>query len=733
MDTLFLTKTLIFSVATVVNLLLALAVYRNNPRSITNRIFGLLSLVIVCWMTANYLSLLPSLLDSSLWLIRLSIFFAVAMSALFLLFARAIPNQSMRLHSPHIIIFGILTGITMVMTLSPLVFKSIVINDGSPNPVPGPGIGLFTIVSTAYSASAIYLLLRKISSSHGIAKDQLRFIIYGIAIMLGLIIVTILIPVILFKFNTFVSFIPLYTIIFLGMTTIAIVRHRLFDIRAAVARSVAYLLSLGFIGFMYGSVIFSISSLFETEQQFESLQRAFYIGFALITALVYPSTKRFFDRLTNKIFYRDAYDPEQLLDNLNRALVTQVDLEPLLQGVAVQIETSIKADYCAFVIRETSYFPERIIGSSGKNFEKDEIQLLHNITPQIHSHVIVTEDLGDDYRELKHLLEKYNIEILARLVTTVKYDVEGIGYLMLGPKKSGNLYTQQDENTISIISNELVIAIQNALRFEEIENFNITLQEKVDHATRELRKTNEKLKALDETKDEFISMASHQLRTPLTSVKGYLSMVLEGDAGEISEMQHKLLDQAYVSSQRMVYLIADLLNVSRLRTGKFVIEAVPTNLADLVEGEITQLKGTAKSRNITLTYEKPTDFPALLLDETKLRQVVMNFADNAIYYTRSGGNINIELEDKGQTIEFRVADDGLGVPKAEQHHLFTKFYRADNARKARPDGTGLGLFMAKKVIIAQGGSLIFKSTEGKGSTFGFSFEKAKLEPPKTTS
>jgi signal transduction histidine kinase len=274
----------------------------------------------------------------------------------------------------------------------------------------------------------------------------------------------------------------------------------------------------------------------------------------------------------------------------------------------------------------------------------------------------------------------------------------------------------------------LVIAIQNALRFEEIKNFNVTLQDKVDDATKQLRKANQRLIELDQTKDDFISMASHQLRTPLTSIKGYVSMVMEGDAGKITKKQSELLDQAFISSQRMVYLIADLLNVSRLRTGKFVIEPKKTNLADVIEGEISQLKETAKSRDLELTFNKPKGFPELMLDETKIRQVIMNFADNAIYYTPSGGHIQVNLEDKGETIEFTVVDDGIGVPKSEQHNLFNKFYRAGNAKKARPDGTGLGLFMAKKVVVAQGGSIIFKTQENKGSTFGFSFAKKALLP-----
>jgi len=224
-------------------------------------------------------------------------------------------------------------------------------------------------------------------------------------------------------------------------------------------------------------------------------------------------------------------------------------------------------------------------------------------------------------------------------------------------------------------------------------------------------------------------MASHQLRTPLTSIKGYTSMVLEGDAGELTPTQKKLLTQSFYSAQRMVYLIADLLNVSRIRTGKFLIEPTPVNLAEVVDQETAQLKELAASRSLEITYEKPKNFPDLMLDETKTRQVIMNFADNAIYYSSPGGRIEIKVIDKPNTVELRVIDKGMGVPKAEQKHLFTKFYRAGNARKARPDGTGLGLFMAKKAVIAQGGSIIFDSKEGKGSTFGFMFSKAKLLVP----
>lgn len=297
-----------------------------------------------------------------------------------------------------------------------------------------------------------------------------------------------------------------------------------------------------------------------------------------------------------------------------------------------------------------------------------------------------------------------------------------VGLLAVGFFTPPDKIMLSDRNLLDRLGESIGVALDNKLLFEENQ-----------HVLRQLKESNAKLRALDEAKDDFVSMASHQLRTPLTSVKGYVSMVLEGDAGEINDLQKKLLTQSFFSSQRMVYLIADLLNVSRLRTGKFIMDKGPVNLAEVVEQELQQLQDTAASRNLTLSYKKPKKFPEVMLDETKTRQIIMNFADNAIYYTPAGGHIDVKLIDKPHTVELRVVDNGIGVPKNERAHLFTKFYRAGNARKARPDGTGLGLFMAKKVIVAQGGALIFESIEGKGSTFGFIFNKTKpTDTPKAS-
>lgn len=522
---------------------------------------------------------------------------------------------------------------------------------------------------------------------------------------------------------------PTMSTFYIVATAYGIVRHKLFDIRAFAARAVGYILAIVVIGVAYGFAAFGAATLFLGVDATSVKERIVYVVLALGVAITFPRTKKFFDKTTSRLFYQDAYDTQAFLDQLNRVLVANIELKSLLSDAAAIIAGNLKAQFCFFGVKETEFRGQRIIGTVEKEFSAKDIAFLRRTMPHFAKPVIVTDDLDEEHAALRRLLYKNDIAVIARLAPENNVHKEGLGYLVLGPKRSGNPYNNQDIKLIGIITQELLIAIQNSLHFEEIEHFNVTLTQKIENATKKLRATNDKLRQLDQTKDDFISMASHQLRTPLTSVKGYVSMVLEGDAGPISPLQRKLLNQSYISSQRMVYLISDLLNVSRLRTGKFMIEAIPSNLARVIQDEISQLQETAKGRNLELTYQKPDNFPTLMLDETKIRQVIMNFIDNAIYYTPAGGHITVSLVNNKESIEFKVTDDGIGVAKHEQHHLFSKFFRAHNAKRARPDGTGLGLFMAKKVIIAQGGAIIFKSQEGKGSTFGFTFAKEPLLPP----
>ena len=284
-----------------------------------------------------------------------------------------------------------------------------------------------------------------------------------------------------------------------------------------------------------------------------------------------------------------------------------------------------------------------------------------------------------------------------------------IGAMVLGSPQGVEELGFYQKSLLEQLTIAVGIATDNALLYAET-------QEAATH----LRAVNRHLRDLDKIKDEFISVASHQLRTPLASIKGYVSMLLEGDGGPLTPIQREFLAYAFGSSQRMVSLISDLLNLSRIAAGKFAVERVPVNLEKLVNEEVQQQQPQAHVRKLKLAYTPPTEpLPMINLDESKTREVVMNFIDNAIYYTKSG-SVQVKLSRQGDRAELRVEDTGIGVPRAARTQLFSKFFRAPNAQAMRPDGTGLGLFLAKRVVEDQGGTIIFESVEDKGSCFGFS-------------
>ena len=237
---------------------------------------------------------------------------------------------------------------------------------------------------------------------------------------------------------------------------------------------------------------------------------------------------------------------------------------------------------------------------------------------------------------------------------------------------------------------------------------------------------------VDRAKTEFVSLASHQLRTPLTSINWYIEMLQAGDAGVLNDKQKEFLTEVYQGSHRMVQLVNDLLNGSRLETGRLKIEPVPTDLADFLKGILKEMEPQTREKHCHLALELPEkEIAKLAVDTVLLRQVIINFLTNAIRYSSGdkAGVVTVSLIVSPEKYTIQVKDNGIGIPKDVQPRIFEKFFRADNARAIIADGNGLGLYLAKQIMESSGGTIGFSSSparnashsdaggEGSGSTF----------------
>lgn len=582
--------------------------------------------------------------------------------------------------------------------------------DASTVELSGPMYFLYSLTFILYTAIGLWLLFTK---SKRIKSTQRHRRIVAGSLLVGFAgggYFDIVLP--LLGDYSQIAYGPLFAFITSAGIFYVIARHGLFDIRLAVVRTIAYTMSIATLAAVYLLVAFFVFDSLLDEGASQGAM-VLNISLTLVLAFIFQPVRRFFDKITNRIFYRDEYDVEEFYANHNRALSSTADLRRLLERSAEEINNALKAEQVFFFVQ---YGDGRFISDGTENHSRmarKDIDSLDEYIAETKASAVLTDFLTDA-PNIKRLLTSYRIALLIPLT----HEENIIGYICLGEKKVG-MYAKRDIQTLLTITDGLIIAIQNALAVREIKDLNETLQQRITAATKELRSSNAQLIKLDEAKDEFVSMASHQLRTPLTSIKGYISMMLEGDAGKINNTQKHFLREAFSSSERMVRLVNDFLNVSRLQTGRFMIDKKPTNLADVVTEELASLESSADSRNLEFVFKAPKNIPTLNLDEDKIRQVIMNFVDNAMFYSPEGSKIYINLVNKDDMVELTVKDQGIGVPKSEQSKLFTKFYRASNARKQRPDGTGVGLFLAKKVINDHGGDVMFESTEGKGSTFGF--------------
>lgn len=339
-----------------------------------------------------------------------------------------------------------------------------------------------------------------------------------------------------------------------------------------------------------------------------------------------------------------------------------------------------------------------------KAVKNKKVFVTHNIFDLLVPHV--------SKEDAEKIQTQTSIKSLLLYPLIVRNDVIGVMIICLG--ESEMLLFQFQQDLIERLASVIGIALDNALLYKEIQA------------------ANEALKQIDKLKDEFVSLASHELRTPMTAIKSYLWLALSGRGGPVSDKLKQYLDRAYTSTDRLIKLVNDMLNVSRIESGRIILSIKPTDLNALIADTITEVLPRAQELGVNVSFVPMENIPYVQADPDKIKEIIINLIGNSLKFTPHGGNIDIAISMSNDTAVIKVADNGKGITSENMAKLFHKFgtFGSSYLTKQSAQGTGLGLYISKSLIELHGGKIWAESDgEGKGSRFFFTLRLAHLPPP----
>jgi signal transduction histidine kinase len=287
-----------------------------------------------------------------------------------------------------------------------------------------------------------------------------------------------------------------------------------------------------------------------------------------------------------------------------------------------------------------------------------------------------------------------------------------VGIYLLGRKLSGNTYQREELELLRPLSNQVASAITNARLYEQIRALNLELEERVRERTKELR--------------DFVSVVYHELSTPITSIRGYSELLLEDRSELLDAKERRYLKTIHSNVQRLVGLVGDLSDISRIEAGQLTIHPEPLALDRAVKETVASLSNMIEEKALRVHLDLATEATRVLGDPQRVVQILTNLVSNACRYTPAGGQIVIASRKLAGSVELAIQDTGIGIHRDELDRIFERFYRSNDPLVQEHRGTGLGLAITKSLLELHGSQLWVESVVGKGSTFGFTLPLAEV-------
>ena len=404
---------------------------------------------------------------------------------------------------------------------------------------------------------------------------------------------------------------------------------------------------------------------------------------------------------------KDSVDELSMLQQLDRDLNTTLDLTHILNLTLDRTLSICKSQAGSIVLLDEERQPYRIV-TRGYDSWFDPYNI--GIESGLIGKVVESEEAfvsGDVHKNPDYVTANSKTKSQMTLPLTNKRTLIGVIAI---ESYTVDAYTPDDMDTAVRVTNHAAVAIANAVLYEQINQANLA-------------------------KSEFVSMVSHELKTPMTSMRGYTDLLLSGMTGEINDQQRNFLETIQANIQRMSQQIQDLTDISRIETGRFHIVAEPTSIIDVMNETLLTVKPLCEEKDVRLHLQLPDDLPMVYVDKNRLVQVMTNLISNACKYSPSDTDVQVVFEEKAiaqengvdakQMIQCSVADQGYGISQEDQKKLFTKFFRSEDPNIRQAKGTGLGLSITKGIIEIQGGEIWAESEVGEGTTFAFTMPRVK--------
>ena len=715
---------------------LALLVLLKKPSALLNRYFALFAVSAMGWLGTLFLFNRQPDTPFLTALGRINFAFAILFILFYYLLLPEIASRKNRYAKWQILETVILIGLTL---FTPLIDKSEHLHQGRHVTAFGPLFPLYIAHVIGYVGSGLHLTLfayyRKASRR---IRGQLGIIGFGIFVMSVIAIITNLIMPFYLDIFSFQEIGAFSIIALIGTVAYAILAHQLFDIRIAIRRTVVFTILFTFIVVMYSaSALFLRSALLGEKVSLSFNANLINILTICVIGFSIEPLRRWLTVKTDRFLFKREYDIQEVTTALTKELVEVINLDEALtllmqtlvkvvhlhHAVVYVFQTGEHGEIVIKRIKQSGYtHPSRLMQDANSEtiryfLDHKNLLLKSTLDAELEKESIILKNPRSAPQEIglistftrNHDLKQTVSEKLRELKAAVAIPLfvgkQPIGLIFLSEKKSGEPYSEDDLSLLETIGSQTINAIQKAKLYDD-----------------------------DKAKSEFVSVASHELLTPIAAIQGYLDMILNEHLGKTDDKARGYLEKVFASTNRLRFLVKDLLSVSRIEAGTLKLELQSLDVAKTIEETIDQLQFLADEKHLELSFRKPyAPLPSVLADYDRFMEVLINLIGNSIKYTPEG-SVTVSAEEiGGDFVRVDITDTGIGMSKDDRSHLFEKFYRISSPETTGITGTGLGLFITKSILEKMGGTITVKSKPGEGSTFSVTIPVFQVETAKPDS